>query len=443
MRYILNEAKLSRNLAAPFIKAFNQLGLTESEANYFMNLFGELRQKNLLNSNLFTPVKPDDETADYAEFVLNYEGKLPDLKQLQVLAKDPDTLLDVFNYIINNPKFLNAYNVEVTEDDVKIEKKKVEKADVNKITNKAHYTEVPPVAEDENWVTYSPIDNAECIKLADNYFMKNVTAEEKRILNNNPENFRFDWLLPRWCIAKKGSWFTSQKVDKKNDRWLITFTKKRPIEIYNQYIKGKFNFNHSSAQVNFENFAENVGDKYVGEVFLKNTQGETPIGHGNYGYHLYVNRGRVQSQSSLQPKPSYDYETLETYRPIVITGTDLERYHVNEETLVIPHGVRTIHKGALKNLDKVERIILPITTLYIKKGAIQNLPKLKSIETSNNFVALEEGALDSIVSKENIKYNGVVRFGVYDKEHDIFRKPARLKYMQSNLLREYKNVGEE
>lgn len=438
MRYILNEAKLSRNLAAPFIKAFNKLGLTESEANYFMNLFGELRQRNLLNSNLFTPVKPGDETADHAEFVLDYEGKLPDLKQLQVLARDPDTLLDVFNYIINNPKFLNAYNIEITEDDVKLEKKKAEEVDLHKITNKAHYTEIPPVAEDENWVTYSPIDNAEGIKLIDSYFLKNVTDEEKRILNNNPENFELSYLWPRWCVTRRGSYFTSQKVDKKNDRWLVTFTKKRPIEIYNQYIKGKYNFSSS------RDFEDRVGDPHVGEVFLKNTRGETQLGYHNYGYHPYSNPGgNGLRQSRLQNGPSYDYETLETYRPIVIIGTDLERYRVNEETLVIPHGVRTIHEGAFKDLDKVERIILPITTLYIKKGAIKNLQKLKSIETSNNFVALEEGALDNIVSRENINYNGVVRFGVYDKEHDIFRKPTRLKYMQSNLLREYKDVGEE
>lgn len=440
MKYILNEAKLSRNLAAPFIKAFKEIGLTESEANYFMNLYGELRQRNLLDSNMFKPKRKSEVDADSASgsFVLDYDGKLPDIKQLQVLAKDPEALMDVFNYVINNEHFLNSYEIEVLEDDVKLKKAKAKKQ-ITGVGEKAAYREVAIVIEDKNWVTYNPKTANQAIMLKENYFSTNVTDEERRIITNNPEKFGFSDLYYAWCIGSgrtTNSHFQGQKNKKGTDEWYVTFTKKRPIDIYREAVEGRGRFN-------LDHFRQTYGDEHMGEIYLRDTTRPTTVGRNKYGYYPWRNAYTGVGASVLTNGPSYDYETLKfkSNEPLLIDGTTLMKVNLNEKEIVIPAGVREIEEGAFSNLDKVETIILPITTLVIHSGAIKKLPNLRKIKVSNNFVALEEGAIDNIIQLANRNMGGVVMVGVFDDKEETLKKPARLQYMQSNLLKEYKALG--
>lgn len=439
MRYKLNEAKLSRNLAAPFIKAFKQLGLTESEANYFMNLYGELRKQNLLNSRMFKPTKPSEVNPDQDlpgdAFIVDYEGKLPDIKQLQVLARDPETLLDVFNYVINNPAFLSRYKIHADEEDVTLEKITVKKQKED-LGQAIHYQYLKPIAQDKNWVTYNPRTARDIHHLKNHYFKDNVTEEEREIIEKSPEGFRLSYFLFPWCIAESSStrYFKSQMVDRHNDLWYVTLTKKRPIEIYNEYIKDKGPISEST-------FRTKIGDPHIGEVYLKNTTGGGTNTH-RYGYYPYRN-GAGAPTSDLANGPTYSYDTLEVAdnRPFIMEGTTLMKVNVNEFVVNVPAGVREVADGAFKNLGNVGEINFPVTTLIIHSGAIQNLPKLKYIEVSNNFIALEENAIDNIVQLDNTGSNHLVMIGVFDKESKVFKRPLRLQYMQTNLLKEYKLMG--
>lgn len=456
---IITENKLSKNLAAPFIAAFNKLGFTEKEANYFMSLYHQLRKNNLLDARYFKPVKPGEEK--YKEYVDNngvvhnnlepnqtivdYEGKLPDIKQLQVLAqRDPDALVDFFTYIIHNEHFLKAYNLGIDENTGDVELTKVtQEEELKKQKEEERAEKVKTiynpdnnlVAFDDNWATYAPRTSAEGMKIKKEFFRHGLTQEQLKELYNIPEDFNIAYLEPSWCVISSSTtgYFDSYRRNDMNAQWLITYRRLNALQIYEMYVKDK---------PTIRLFSTEIGDKYIGEIYLRSGQHKvTPVGENNYGHYPFSNSGHPLKTSRLINGPSYDLDTLQSAEKedFEIEKGVLKKVNIDEEVINVPLGVTKIGRGAFTTKDnsRVEKIILPITTVVIETGAI-DLPNLRFINATNNLRVVERDALIKIVQLDNDL--GVVYIGVTE-DGNHYEKPKKLIYMQRNLLNEYKRGG--
>lgn len=437
----IEEARLSKNLSAPFIKAFKSLGLNDEEILYYTSLYEELRKNGLVNSNYFNPKQPTHPNIQKDDFVLDYDGELPDIKQLQAYAKNPEMLIDYLHYVVHNPKFLRDYDIELIKNDSgKLEDviiNKVKHTEKKEVGRKSTFMPEIIVAEFDDWVVYNPKTGAQKGAINTKYLTHSLTQSEKDYLNSSPEGINIQYFSATWCTAQKGSsYFNSYKQNKAKDEWYVTITKDNALEIYNKHVKDKYPEGAFSGYSGRQKFAAEIGDKYISETFLKDgTAIKTAIVGRAYGIYPFRNSGSAMSESELVGV-SVDYDNLTSVtEPFEIRDNVLEKVNKDEEIIIVPLGVRTVSAGAFVNKPNVKIIVLPITTLYIETGAIKNLPNLEKIFTSNNLEVIEEKALDNIGQHKN--ESGVVLIGV-PREDGTLDRPARLRYIQRDLLREYK-----
>ena len=125
---IINE-DLSKNLKNLLRSAAenmsSELGISLEEALYVTSLYGELKDKDLFKTSYMQEVK----------LVADENEKIPDITNLQQMAKYPALMYDIIKYVLlESEEFTDNYDITFSKEKlVQISKKKKEKKEVTHI----------------------------------------------------------------------------------------------------------------------------------------------------------------------------------------------------------------------------------------------------------------------------------------------------------------------
>jgi len=446
-RRVLSEASQIKEAYERLEKKLREeLNLSDIEITYAIEFYKEVKKLDLFDSAYFTNFE--------------YEGELFDLRNVQKFAKYPEAFHDIVMIVLHNPAFLDFYKVSFNGVNVTLEKITVGSEDSEIERQATTPFDDYKVAEDSNYYTFF-IPNHNVGSEIRTFFAKLYPNDERITMTNE--------YYPTWCIiSSSGSSHFNSEKSKDTDVWLITYTKKNPADLKNEYASSYGTFTQ-------------LANKKFGEVYMMDKDGTIKNKNknirksDNYGYHNFSNNPYYGNYSSaLNPATAYNYGDIDLDNPIFFKDFTIEagiltNCYVDNKIVRVPQGVTEIAEGAFKNLHNINEVILPPSTRIIRSGAFQNTRELYALRTTNNLEIIESNAFTqsmstayevlianvyntdslSTESKENvvdyIKNGRLFVFGVIDTTGGklSISKPSRLRYMPKVLSRATKMLQDK
>lgn len=395
-------------------KSMVAIGYPLAEADYFVKLYTELRDKKLLESKYFS---------------IKQEGKKVNIKNFGEFYKYPQFFYDVVSMFLNSYEFMEDYVITIDyNSNPVIEERVVEVVDDEEKVKPEQkgkefktFLDEYKVGEDENYVTYVLPNKAvanESIGFYRQVYSDQRYSEKYGISNRLMTKEYQSKFFFGWCITQKNSYFDSQK-NLVTDWWLLTVTKHNPLDMLCDWLvdpkildrlRGKWEEGNTEADreaaeetLRKEFFRADYATsmKYLNkmtELYLALSAGRHPsapdrpsaVDHSvTTLYHPFSNNpGSGQKASLLSPELSYGYETLELpnfkSNKILVSGNELVSVNSEAKDVEIPEGVQVIKSGAFEN-SKIRSVALPFSLIAIEPGAFVNCPELNIISCTNNL----------------------------------------------------------
>lgn len=395
-------------------KSMVAIGYPLAEADYFVKLYTELRDKKLLESKYFS---------------IKQDGKKVNIKNFGEFYKYPQFFYDVVSMFLNSYEFMEDYVITIdSNSNPVIEERVVEAVDDEEKVKPDQkgkefktFLDEYKVGEDENYVTYVLPNKAVANESIDFYrrvyrdqrYSEKYGISNRLMTKENPSKFFFSW-----CITQKNSYFDNQK-NLVTDWWLLTVTKHNPLDMLCDWLvepqildrlrgkweEGDTQEDREAAEATLDKkfFNANYANSIVylnkmTELYLALSAGRHPSapdrpsanGHDvDRLYHPFSNSpGSGQNISLLAPELSYGYETLELpnfkSNKILVSGNELVSVNSEATDIEIPEGIQVIKSGAFEN-SKIRSVALPFSLIAIEPEAFFNCPEINIISCTNNL----------------------------------------------------------